>query len=110
LEFLKKYKKEIFRSIGGLLFVIGFVVHFWITPQKGVSENEIAAANLARMEASVQGKSTTKAKKKPDPSHIAKALKATRQKQMEYMTIFSMILGALFLLGSFIKKSDKKLR
>ncbi len=107
MEFFKKHQKEIVRAIGALLLIVGFVINFWVTPQKAVSANDIAAANLARIEASVQGGSgTQKVKKKPDTSHISKALKVTRQKQMKYLTIFSMILGALFLAYSFLKKEE----
>ena len=80
--------------------IVGFVVNFWTTPKKVMSANEIAAANLARIEASVHGKSV----KKSSSAHISKALKATREKQMKYLTIFSMIAGVLFLAYSFLKK------
>jgi multisubunit Na+/H+ antiporter MnhG subunit len=107
LEFFKKHQKEIIRGIGALLLIAGFVINFWVRPQKAVSLNEIAAANVARMEASVSGSSgRQKVKKQADTSHISKALKATRQKQMQYLTIFSMILGALFLGYSFLKKEE----
>jgi predicted membrane channel-forming protein YqfA (hemolysin III family) len=103
LDYLIKYQKEIFRILGVLLFIVGFGLYFWTIPQKAVSQSELAAANVARMEASVQGKSTQKAKKRADPSHIAKALKQTRAQQMHYITLFAMIVGALFLLLSFLK-------
>ena len=107
MEFFKKHQKEIIRAVGAFLLIVGFVVNFWVTPKKAVSVNEIAAANVARMEASVAGSSgTQKVKKSADTSHISKALKATRQKQMHYLTIFSMIVGALFLLYSFLKKEE----
>ena len=86
------------------MLLIGFVVHFWITPNISVSANEIAAANIARMEASIAGKS--KAKSKPDAGSIVKALKETKEKQMQYLTIFAMIFGIGFLAYSFIKKEE----
>jgi len=106
LEFFKKHQKEIIRAVGALLLIAGFVVNFWVTPQKGVSVNEMALANVKRMEASVQGGNSKEASKKPAVSHISKALKATREKQMKYMTIIAMILGALFLGYSFLKKEE----
>ncbi|MEO1938905.1 MAG: hypothetical protein ABGW85_09775 [Sulfurimonas sp.] len=106
MEYFIKYKKEIFRIVGGAFLLIGFVIHFWVTPQKAVSKSELAAANVARMEASVQGSSQKKVKKKADPSHIAKALKATRAKQMEYLTIFAMLAGGVLILFSFFKKDE----
>jgi len=107
LEFFIKNQKIILRSLGALLLVVGFVINFWVTPQKAVSINAIAEANLARMEASVKGVAgSQKRVKKADPTHISKALKATRARQMRYMTIIAMVLGALFLGYSFLKKEE----
>ena len=106
MDYFKKYQKNILRVSGVIFFLIAFVVHFWATPQKAVSKDSIAAANVARMEASVRGVSTKEVKKKADPSHIAKALKATRAKQMEYLTIFVMLLGGIFVIFSFLKKEE----
>jgi len=105
LEFFLKYQKIIFRSLGVLLFLVGFAAYFWTMPKEAMSENEKAAVNLARMEASVKGHSSSKIKKKkPDPTHFVEAIKKTRKKQLQYLTIFSMIIGAGFLLYSFVKK------
>jgi hypothetical protein len=108
LEFLKKYQREIFRFCGAGLLFVGFIIHFWVTPKQGLSQSEIAAANVARMEASVTHKNSASVKKQKvaDPSHIAKALKATREKQITYLTYFAMIIGALFLGYSFLKKEE----
>ena len=95
------------RVLGSFMLIVGFVVYFWTTPQKGVSANELAQKNLQRMEANVQGSSTIKEKTKPDPSHIAKALKTTREQQMRYVTIIAMLLGVGFLLYSFIVKKEE---
>ena len=84
--------------------LIGFVVHFWIVPQKGLSENDLAAARVARMEVSAHVIATSQVHTKHDASHILKKLKATQAKQMEYLTIFVMLLGGTSLLYSFIKK------
>ena len=96
----------ILRSLGAFLLLTGFVINFWVTPQKGVSQNAVALANVKRMEASVQGASKQKVKQKPAVAHIAKALKATRAQQIKYMTIIAMVLGALFLGYSFLKKEE----
>lgn len=104
MEFFLKYQKLILRVVGVVMLLIGFVVHFWITPKIVVSKSDIAAANVARMEASVAGAVTKSTK--PDPRTIAKALKATKEKQMEYLTLFSMLFGILFLLYSFFKKEE----
>jgi multisubunit Na+/H+ antiporter MnhG subunit len=105
LEFFKKHQKMIIRGLGAFLLIVGFVIHFWAKPQKAVSANAIAAANLARMQASVK-RGTAAVSKKPATLHISKALKETREKQLRYMTIFFMIVGTLFLLYSFLKKEE----
>ena len=107
MEFFLKHQKLILRSLGAFLLIVGFIVNFWVTPQKAVSKNEIALANVKRMEAQVQGGSSQKVSKKPAVSHISKALKETRAKQMKYMTIIAMVLGALFLGYSFLKKDEE---
>jgi len=106
LEFFREYQTVIFRSLGAILLIVGFVVNFWAMPKSAVTKNSIAAANVARMEASVAGSTTKTVEKKPEVSHISKALKATREKQMRYLTIFSMIIGVLFLAYSFVKKEQ----
>jgi multisubunit Na+/H+ antiporter MnhG subunit len=104
LEYFLEHQKIIFRTLGAIMLMIGFVVHFWFVPHISVSKNEIAAANVARMEASVASKSVKKAK--PSVGSIVKALKATKAKQMEYLTLFAMIFGVLFLAYSFLKREE----
>ena len=59
------------------MLLVGFVVHFWAAPKEGISKNEIAAANVARMEAKVAGGSgsASKAPKKKDTSKFLKEFK-----------------------------------
>lgn len=90
--------------MGIVFLLVGFVINFWVTPKKVVSQNEIAIANLKWMEASVVGGSSKKSSAKPATEHISKALKATRKKQMRYMTIIAMLFGTLFVGYSFINK------
>ena len=89
------------RTGGVLLLLIGFVVQFWVTPQKGVSLNEKAAANVARMEAQVAGSSATQAQHKPQKSPFLKAFESKREQQVRYATIIAMLLGIGFLVYSF---------
>jgi len=103
MEFFLKHKIIILRTLGIIMLLVGFAVHFWVTPKMGVSENEIAAANIARMEASVKG---SVKKTKSDISHITKALSQAQQQRAKYITIFAMILGVLFLAYSFLKKEE----
>jgi len=105
LEFFLKHQQVILRSVGGFLLLVGFVIHFWIVPQQGVSKNDLAAQRVARMEASVSGGSHSSSKPaKKDASHFAEALKNTQAKQMEYITIIVMLLGGASLGYSFLKK------
>lgn len=107
MEFFLKYQQVILRSLGGFLLLIGFVIHFWTVPQEGISQNDRATANLARMQASVKGSESTKqTKQKSDNSKFLKELKGQQEKQVEYFTILIMILGAGSLGYSFIKKKE----
>lgn len=103
-----KYKTLIFRTVGVLMLVIGFVIFFWKTPKAGVSENEIAAANVARLEARASGSSSASSPAKPDTSKILEKFKETRESQVKYFMILVMIAGAGFVLYSFLKKEQKK--
>lgn len=107
-EIFLKYRVEILRVMGGLLLVVGFSVHFWTAPKEGLTQNEIAALNVARMEAQVRGEGVTSNRaSKPSSVKIIEELKSTQEKQMRYLTILTMILGAGFLGYSFIKKEVK---
>ena len=108
MEFFLKHKIVIMRSLGVVILVIGFAIHFWATPKEGISANERAVANVARMEAKVKGQSAThnKATKKSDSKFLDK-LKGTQEKQMQYLTIIAMILGVGFLGYSFMPKREE---
>ena len=107
MEFFLQHKIVIFRSLGALMLVIGFAAHFWVTPKKGLSENDKAAANVARMEAKIRGASSAAKKVKPDHSKLMDKLKNTQDKQLQYLTISSMFIGILFLGFSFFKKEEE---
>ena len=107
MEFFLKYKIVILRTLGALMLVVGFAIHFWVTPKKGLSENDRAAANVARMEAKVKGTSNATSKSKPDHSKFMDKLKNTQEQQMRYLTILSMLIGVLFLGYSFLKKEEE---
>ncbi len=96
------------RSLGGVMLVIGFAIHFWATPKEGISANDRAAANVARMEAKVKGQSSTQSKssKKSDAKYLDE-LKDTQAKQLQYLTIIAMILGVGFLGYSFMPKKEE---
>ena len=108
MDFFLKYKTVIMRSLGALMLVIGFAVHFWATPKEGISANDIAAANIARMEAKVAGQSSSQSKSsKKDDSKFLDELKDTQAKQLQYLTIIVMILGVGFLGYSFMPKREE---
>lgn len=80
---------------------------FWTTPKEGLSENEKAARNVARMEASmVGGSSSSSSVSKPKNSPIMKAYKDIQAKQMRYALMITMMLGMGFLGYSFVTKKE----
>lgn len=107
MEFFLKHKIVILRSLGGLMLLVGFALHFWTTPKEGVSANERAAANIARMEAKVKGNAPSSGKSaKKDDSKFLDKLKDTQEKQLQYLTILAMIFGVGFLGYSFMPRRD----
>lgn len=87
------------------MLVIGFTAHFWVTPKEALSANDVAAANVARVEAQVKGGTSTSATQtKMDTSKFLDELKNTQEQQTKYATIFLMLFGAGFLGYSFVKK------
>ncbi|MFT5659410.1 MAG: hypothetical protein ACI9TV_000026 [Sulfurimonas sp.] len=107
MNYFLQYKIIILRSLGALMLIIGFAVHFWTIPKEGLSQNDKAAARVARMEASAKGKSSSNFKSpKKDDSKFLEKLKDTQTKQMQYMTILVMVFGVGFLGYSFIPKKE----
>ncbi|MEA1892518.1 MAG: hypothetical protein U9N33_07380 [Campylobacterota bacterium] len=105
MEFFNKNKILIFRSFGAVMLLVGFAIHFWVTPKEVLTQNDIAAANVARMEAKVAGGSTRlKGSAKKDHNKYLDTLKNTQAKQMQYLTIIAMVLGVGFLGYSFMPK------
>ncbi len=105
IDFFKKHKKVILRTIGISMIIVGFVVNFWVMPKKGLTQVEIATANVARMEASVaqrSGRSTKKSKFNKSP--FLQEFKNVQKKRMQYFSILVMIFGVGFLGYSFTKR------
>lgn len=102
-EFFNKYQTMIFRVGGSIILVIAFVSYFWTTPKEGLSQNKIAAANVARMEARVASGSKIK-KTQPSSAEIMQAYKDTQAAQQKYALIVLMIIGLGSLGYSFVKK------
>ena len=108
-EIFLKHKIAIFRILGSVMLIVGIAAYFWLAPKEVVTENEIAAANIARMEASVSGSSSASGKSsQPSASKFIEELKNAQKKQVEYMTILAIVLGAGFLLYSFMGKKEER--
>lgn len=107
LEYFEKHKQFIIRTLGVVMLIVGIIVNFWSKPEEKVSQNELATANIARMEASVKGSSpSTQLSSKQESSPYLDKLKAKQAEQLQYLTIFFMIVGVGFLGYSFIKKEE----
>jgi len=105
-EIFLKHKTVVFRSLGAIMLIVAFASYFWTTPKKVITQNEIAAANVARMEARVVGGGSTKENKPQSSSaEILKHLKDTQEAQTRYLSILAMIFGVGFLGYSFLPKS-----
>lgn len=84
---------------------MALVLLFWSQPKEGMSEDEKAAANVARMEAQVSGSSQKEASQPPS---FMKEYKQTQEAQLRVFLIFMVISGAGFLVYGFLKKEDSK--
>lgn len=104
MELFQKNKIIILRFLGGLMLLIGIASYFWTTPQKGLTSNERAAANIARMEARSNGSEIQQ--KKSSGSKFLDELKNKQAKQIEYLTLFALLFGVGFLAYSFIPKKE----
>lgn len=106
MEFIFKYKIILLRIIGALALVIGFTVHFWVMPKEGLSQNDMAAANLERMERQVKGSGAEGSSAQKDNSKFLEKLKSQQEKQKQYITILAMVLGVGFLGYSFLPNKE----
>ena len=101
-----KANKRLASKIMGINFlVMALVLLFWSQPKEGMSEDEKAAANVARMEASSSGGSQKKA---TQPPSFMKDYKQAQKTQLRVFLIFMVISGAGFLAYGFFKKEDSQ--
>lgn len=105
LELIIKHKIMLSRSVGIFLVVIGIAALFWSKPEKVLTENEIAEANIARMEASLP-QNTVTPKKQTKSSPFMKAYKDKQKEHIRYLVIVLIISGVAFFGYSFIKKRE----
>ena len=105
LEFIMKYKRILSRTVGIVLLVVGVAALFWSKPDAVLSENEMAEANIARMEASLP-KSAAVSKNQPKEAPFMKAYKEKQKEHIRYLVIVLIISGAAFVGYSFIRKKE----
>jgi hypothetical protein len=106
VDFLKKHQIILTRSVGAVIILLTFVIHFWSTPKEGISANESAAANVARMEAHTSGNKNSSTVAKKNKSPYLEAFESKRAKQIEYLSIIAILIGIGFFGYSFIKKEE----
>jgi|GEM_PF-1135059 len=104
-EIFIKNRIVIFRTLGLVMLLVGFTVYLWTAPEEVSIENKIAAVNVARMEASVSVvKVSRKEAPKSEASKFIEELENAQNKQIQYLTILSMVLGVGLFAYSFIPK------
>lgn len=89
-----------------MFLLVGFVVHFWFRPNTAISQNELAALNVARMESKVSG-TTLVQEQKSSSFHVMKSLQERQEQHMQYLTIIVMAIGVISLIVSFFNKEEK---
>lgn len=99
LEWVKKNQKLAYKITGANFLLMALVLLFWSQPKAGLSENEKAAANVARMEAKTKGRVSSSA-----AGNIMKEHHESQKKQLRIFLIIMTISGAAFLGYGFLKK------
>lgn len=106
-EIFIKNRIIIFRTLGLVMLLVGFTVNIWVSPKEVLIENEIAAANVARMEASAAVRRVSrKEPPKSEASKFIEELENAQNEQIQYLTMLSMALGVGLLAYSFMPKND----
>ncbi len=103
VHWVKKNKKLALKITGVNFLLMALVMLFWAQPKNGMSENEKASANLARMEAQVSGSSQKPASSAQDFRQVHAAHQA---EQVRIFLILMVILGSASLVYGFLKKED----
>ncbi len=99
LDWVKKNQKLAFKVTGVNFLLMALVLLFWSQPKSVLSENEKAAANVARMEAKAKGSSAASA-----TGNIMQDHHESQKKQLRIFLIIMTISGAAFLGYGFLKK------
>ena len=99
MNLLKKYQKILSLSIGIGCIIVYFTLYFWNNSKGAVlSENELAARNVARMEANVHGSTATSS------SSNLKSMAFTPKEVGNDLLLLLLIIGVGFSAYGFIKK------
>ncbi len=104
LEWVQKNQKLAAKITGVNFLLMTLVMLFWAQPKTGLSDEEKAAANVARMEARVSGSN-----KQVSGKSNLDIMKEHRQKQQQQLRITLIIMsmcGAGFLAYGFLKKEN----
>ena len=99
LDWVKKNQKLAFKVTGVNFLLMALVLLFWSQPKAALSENEKAAANVARMEAKAKGGSAPS-----ETGNIMQEHHESQKKQLRIFLIIMTISGAAFLGYGFLKK------
>lgn len=99
LDWVKNNQKLAFKVTGINFLLMALLLLFWSQPKEVLSENEQAAANVARMEAKT--KSVTGAS---GVNNIMKEHHESQKKQLRVFLIIMTLSGAGFLGYGFLKK------
>jgi len=102
---IKIHQKQLSLAAGVLMLLLASAMLFWDNRGDTVTEESLAAANVARMEARMQAQSSG-AKASPETSIFSGNYREKQQQQLRYAVIALMITGVGFLLYGFLKKEE----
>ena len=104
LEWVKRNQSLAFKITGANFLVMAFVLLFWSQPKVGMSENEKAAANVARMEGRSGGTDEIKQMNAEKSANFMKEYQENQKANLRIVLIIMAALGTGFLAYGFIKK------
>ncbi len=102
-KWVQKNQKLAAKITGINFLLMTLLMLFWSQPKEGMSEEERAAANVARMEARVEGSS---GKSSPSNLNLMKKHQETQKAQLRVTLILMSLCGFGFLIYGFLKKDD----
>jgi len=103
LEWVIQHQKKLSLIMGTLMLLGALGALFWKNEEGTSDELSRAAANVARMEARMQGNSAATTQKQ-NAHPAVEAFYESREKQLRYLLIIVVIGGVGFLIYGFLKK------